>query len=268
LKGSYFPLWTHKKDFIYQGYPYFYKEIDYYGKKKLIIPIQVILSYFYYLSPRCIHDILHNDFRKGVIGLKSDGSNYKLEYKSSIIRDREVRLLGKYYFTNSKFALKEIFQLPNNILTKILNDPKGYYLSAKIPFEFDCSFHFYGQYIDEENKNKEQKFLVHGISKVTPFGNESFFSKFKFDIEDLEDKSSTENRDNKEERLYNAIVPNYLHNTLQSVEYLKKYVEQIKSINIVLIVSLSMIYMISEMIMSIVIVLRIFKDLMLIQLNS
>ncbi len=216
LKNTKYPIWNNEN--IYKDCPYYYTEVNRFGvTTKIIIPIQVILSYFFYLSPMCIYSILHRGFHDGIGEYFFNKNTPTLPYKSNIIREQELRILGKYVFTyNKQYSIYCIRRIRDGFAEKYINDLKlnkkgKHYLTTGIPFKFDFLYNLTGLYIDEYEKGEDQKFLVYKINSINPPKDFNFFKYDSFDILDLNDKRSTPNKESKEEQGYTNVIPAY-HN--------------------------------------------------------
>lgn len=201
LKQSNYPIYNDYVGGVYAGCPYYKVFENYFGIKRIIIPAHVIRSYFYNLSSLSIHHIVWGSLFKGIEDPIKVDSNWILPYNSSIIAEREARLLGKYVFTNDKIGINTLRESHNAFKTNLLKDQKHegngrYYLDGRVPFKFEIKLNVLGHYIKKDDN--EQCFLVHQIIGAEPKDKEihSFFTNDSFKLWDLNDKRSKRNDGN------------------------------------------------------------------------
>lgn len=216
LQDSLYPLLEPNLESAYSDSPYYYGEKEEFGRKvEVIVPIQVITSYFFYLSPICIYNILNEDLDVGIKDPVFDVFPPVLPYRSNVIREKEVRTLGRYYFTTTRdYSIKCLKAINSRFRKAMINNKKlkgefgNHYIKSAIPFKLNCYFDFIGFYIDERDA-KRQRFIVLGVHEIRVSKKDGFFKFENFNIDDLNDKRSTANREGKDEYGYTAIKPDY-----------------------------------------------------------
>ncbi len=192
---------------VYNEYPH-YKVYSKDVKATFIIPIHVILDYFYYLSTGCIYQIINGVFIRSIQEPKriEDGS-YIVPYFGNCISEVDAKALSKFYFmTNTNNPLKYIY---NNLYKELLNSRDYFYFDAKIPFEPSILADLYGIYISNKDEKGWQKFLVLGIKDFT-LRNKEKFNVPAFQMLNLADTRSlrSTNQLNKQ-KYYKNIIRQY-----------------------------------------------------------
>lgn len=196
LSDTLFPNVFENELSIYENASYFIVEKY---KYKYIIPIDVILKYFFGYSSLLLYFLL-SDRLKDCIFKKSfdkDSKKGKLFYKSKQISRFDVSAIAKYYFTKNDYAEKMISGIGAYFKAVMINDylPQKSFIKFKIPFDFTCHFKIVGQYITTSN-SENKIILVNEILEIR--GDEDFFlTNEEIDIIDR-DSSQVNNNDEKD----------------------------------------------------------------------
>jgi len=196
LSDSDYPIYKDEDERFYNRFPYFSVTKTYYELKDIIIPTQVILAYFYNLSPLCLYHVLYGTFIKGMRKPYIKNDKYIVPYDSNIIAGREMMTLAKYYFTTNNSGFKAIESIHSNFFESLVNDKekgKGrFYIDGRLPIDYPIKVNVIGQYIDSNKEGEDpQKFLVHRIDRASTIGEQDFFTINEFEVLDLKDKRST-----------------------------------------------------------------------------
>lgn len=181
---------------IYENASYFIVEKY---KYKYIIPIDVILKYFFGYSSLLLYFLISNRLKSYVFKKQfdEDPKQKKLFYKSKQISRFDVSTIAKYYFTKNDYAEKMILGIGAYFNAGMLNDylPQRSFIKFKIPFDFTCHFKIVGQYAT--NPNSDNKIVV--VNQILEIrGEEDFFlTSEEIDIIDT-DSSQHNNNDEKD----------------------------------------------------------------------
>ncbi len=181
---------------IYENASYFIVEKY---KYKYIIPIDVILKYFFGYSSLLLYFLISNRLKSCVFKkpFDEDPKQKKLFYKSKQISRFDVSTIAKYYFTKKDYAEKMISGIGAYFNAVMVNDylPQRSFIKFKIPFDFTCHFKIVGQYITASNSDNKIV-MVNEILQVR--GEEDFFlTNEEIDIIDM-DSSQVNNNDEKD----------------------------------------------------------------------
>ena len=181
---------------IYENASYFIVEKY---KYKYIIPIDVILKYFFGYSSLLLYFLISNRLKSCVFKkpFDEDPKQKKLFYKSKQISRFDVSTIAKYYFTKNDYAENMISGIGAYFNAVMLNDylPQRSFIKFKIPFDFTCHLKIVGQYITASNSSNKI-ILVNEILEIR--GEEDFFlTNEEIDIIDT-DSSQVNNNDEKD----------------------------------------------------------------------
>lgn len=162
-------------------------------KNQLIIPIDVILKYFFGYSSLVYDLLITNRLRDAIFNKSIDTTTRKgkIFYDSNLIPRADACLIAKYYFTKNSFAEKLFRDISSYFYEqRINNNPNGSFIKFKIPFDSSCEFVIVGQYLTEISNNiKTKKIIVNQILEIA--SNEKFF--IVDDDIDLIDINSSQN---------------------------------------------------------------------------
>lgn len=173
LSDTLFPNIFENELSIYENASYFIVEKY---KYKYIIPIDVILKYFFGYSSLLLYFLISNRLKNCIFKKPFDKNSQKekLFYKSKQISRFDVSTIAKYYFTKNDYAKKMILGIGAYFNAVMLNDylPQRFFIKFKIPFDFTCYFKIVGQYAT--NLNSDNKIVV--VNQILEIrGEEDFF---------------------------------------------------------------------------------------------
>lgn len=201
LAGTMYPVYDKN---IYDHCPFYYTEQSMYGKiTKVIIPMHVILDYFFGMSTLTLHNLVHKNFYESVKFWSEDSSKKigNIKYDGRLINDESLRDIAGYLFATGGTGSKTITGLSLSHFQyfareRAVGRAGRAYLNVRIPFETECTYSIFGQYISDDNDGSSQKFIAYGISSVKPtIPADNLFTVEKINYQDISKKSDSSDPD-------------------------------------------------------------------------
>ncbi|MEO8253809.1 MAG: hypothetical protein ABI554_05420 [Flavobacterium sp.] len=205
-------------DFI-KGVPCYYKRVEQSPKSKaekkpsipptnFVIPIHLLLDFFFYQNTY-VTNVLVNDFEK-ISHLKKIEPDI-LVYSSDHIRTAAAETIGEFLFTENDSGLNALMEINKHSVEWLNQAKRGEksraYIRTIFPFNIMTKLSLRGIYLTETSSS-ERTFLAFSITKAVPLDeSKSFFTiDDELKLVDLADKSSTDEKDNKDIIEYNSIT--------------------------------------------------------------
>lgn len=198
---------------LYFGYPYYFCNKIINNKiVEIIIPLQVIVNYFFFgKSSNLNNKILRGEIEKII---KRDGVSKEIDERDGILKiigfcsfdkqfykSKDAKNIASYFFTYENSGLHALRLLSESHITDFRNGITETYLKGKLPFYYKTHYNVLGQFIDTECK-------VFMVSKILGFmSNESNWSVDAIKIKIDNDNKSTGKYENNNE--INVNRPNH-----------------------------------------------------------
>lgn len=180
-----------------------------------IIPNDLIRKLFYYKSYSGINSILYKKLEHGILNKRLIDGQWMVQYNSDYIHKKDISSFAKYWFTfetgdNIKTGLDRLNSQIKKFWISLYNNSKNSEINIystinfPIPFSFPIEVKILGQWITDYDSN-EKKFIAYKIVSFSKYKIQKFKgvkSQFYvvngFSAIDINDKTSTDERENKE----------------------------------------------------------------------
>lgn len=185
-----------------------------YESKKIqyIIPIDVIKRAFYYHSYKGIETTIYRKIDKGICNLHHIKDLSVVEYDSTYLVKSDVQSIAKYLFTkeyssSQSSGLDRLKLEVDKFYTRSLQGLDGNDIHFKLPFLQPIKIKVLGQFITDFDTIGIKKFIVYRILEYASYReSECLFTTKNILAFDRNDKTSTINRDQKEEKKTKSLI--------------------------------------------------------------
>lgn len=200
LSNSYFPL-NKIEQKIDNNSSYFYFFNKKVNKDKVYIPNCLISKYFYYYSISTVHSLIYNRLEKGILESKIINNRNTVFYDGNLISSNDIQAIARYFYTSGlETGIDILKEAIRNFNKSLLNNEKSKLplisdINYNLPFNSPLEVLLIGQYIQQD------KFIAYDIINVAPFHrNEKFFTVDDFELFNINDKRSSDNKEEKESK--------------------------------------------------------------------
>lgn len=210
LSNGGYPIPDYKFE-VLKSAPFYLEKVNFNGMEiSIILPIQVIIDFFFFSYSTKLNNYILDNIITDLFEVKGevikDGDRYGyLVQNGNQISEKLMLMFARYYFTETNSGIEAINELRSKHLINLKNGYEETYLYSSIPFSFNCTFKFIGQYIAEQ----KDIFLVHRITGFKPTDGQNPFDVKELIVSVINDTRSSENQQKQEEKNYDKVYNEY-----------------------------------------------------------